>query len=387
VSNYKQSSPLVNQSLLNLGLISFNLGNQEAAVNYYKQVFSNNPTAEESERARENLREIYVDKMGRPDLFFQFFETLPGQEVNADGREAITFQAARSQYENGNYDRAISALTDYLRQYPNTPNALAATYFRGDSYVATQRYNEALADFERVASSGPSGYYLPALNKGSLIAYRHVQDYDRSFRLFQGLEAAAPSDDIRVDAQVGVMQSAYQLNNQRSVEDYAAKVANNSRASSTQRLIANFYIGKIAYDRRDYRTALPALNQVIANSDDERTAEARYLRANIAYLNNELSKAVDLALEANRESSGYPYWVAKTVLVLSDALKDQGGDNLYNSEAALEALLDNYDGDAAIVAEAQQRLTVVRNLIAAGSRINNTPVDPNRFEIDNGGGK
>ena len=387
VSDYKVSSPLVNQSLLNLGLISFNLGNQEAAINYYKQIFSNNPTAEESERARENLREIYVDKMGRPDLFFQFFETLPGQEVDADGREAITFQAARNQYESGNYDRAATALTDYLRQYPNTPNALAANFFRGDSYVALQRYNEALTDFEKVANSGPSGYYLPALSKGSLIAYRHVKDYNRSARLFTLLEQAAPSEDVRLDAQVGVMQSAYQLNDQRTVEDYARKVANNPSAASNQRLIANFYVGKIAYDRRDYRAALPALDMVIANSDDERTAEARYLRANIAYLQGELDKAVDLSLEANRESSGYPYWVAKVVLVLSDALKDKGGDNIYNARAALEALLENYNGDAAVVAEAQQRLTVVNNLISASSRINNTPTDPNRLDIDNGGGR
>ena len=385
VSDYRQSSPLVNQALLNLGLISFNLGNQEAAINYYKQVFSNNPTAGESERARESLREIYVDKMGQPGLFFEFFETLPGQEVTADGREAITFQAARGQYENGNYDRAVSALTDYLRQYPNTPNALAATYFRGDSYVALRRYNEALADFDRVAASGPSGYYLPALNKGSIIAYRQVKDYNRAIRLFAALEAAAPSEDVRIDAQVGAMQSAYQLNDVRATEDYAAKVARNPAATTTQRLIANFYVGKIAYDRRDYRTALPALEQVIANSDDERTAEARYLRANIAYLNGELDRAVELALEANRESSGYPYWVARTVIVLSDALKDKGGDDLYNAEAALEALLENYDGDAELVNEAQQRLTVVRNLINAGSRINNQPVNPNRFEIDNGG--
>lgn len=387
VKDYKVSSPLVNQSLLNLGLISFNLGNQEAAINYYKQVFSNNPTAEEAERAKENLREIYVDKMGRPDLFFQFFETLPGQEVDADGREAITFQAARNQYENGNYDRAATALTDYLRQYPNTPNALAANFFRGDSYVALQRYNDALADFEKVVASGPSGYYLPALNKGSLIAYRTVKDYNRALRLFTLLEQAAPSEDIRLDAQVGVMQSAYQLNDQRTVEDYARKVANNASAAANQRLIANFYVGKIAYDRRDYRTALPALDMVIANSDDERTAEARYLRANIAYLQGELDKAVDLSLEANRESSGFPYWVAKTVLVLADALKDRGGDDLYNSRAALEALLENYNGDAAVVAEAQQRLAVVNNLIAASSRINNSPANPNRLQIDNGGGR
>jgi tetratricopeptide (TPR) repeat protein len=386
VSDYKQSSPLVNQALLNLGLISFNLGNEEAAVNYYKQVFNNNPSAGESEQARESLREIYVDKMGRPDLFFQFFETLPGQEVNADGREAITFQAAQSQYESGNYDRAASALTDYLRQYPNTPNALAATFFRGDSYVALQRYPDALADFEQVANSGPSGYYLPALNKGSLIAYRQVKDYQRSARLFGLLERAAPSEDIRIDAQVGAMQSAYQLNDTRGVEDYAKKVASNPAAATNQRLIANFYIAKLAYDRRDYRTALPALEQVIANSDDERAAEARYLRANIAYLQGELDKAVDLALSANRESSGYPYWVAKTVLVLADALKDKGSDDLYNARAALEALLENYNGDAQIVADARDRLTIVEALINAGSRIS-APVNDEGFDIDNGGGK
>jgi len=118
VSEYKVNSPLVNQSLLQLGLISYNLGNREAAINYYKQVFSNNATAGESTRAKDALREIYVDDMGRADLFFDFFETLPGQEVNADGRESITFEAAKGQYENGNYERAIPALTDYLRQYP-----------------------------------------------------------------------------------------------------------------------------------------------------------------------------------------------------------------------------------------------------------------------------
>ncbi|MEM9259945.1 MAG: tetratricopeptide repeat protein, partial [Bacteroidota bacterium] len=199
VSDYKVNSPLVNQSLLQLGLISYNLGNREAAINYYKQVFSNNPEAGESARAKDALREIYVDDMGRADLFFDFFETLPGQEVNADGREAITFEAAKGQYENGNYERAIPALTDYLRQYPQSPNALAATFFRGDSYVATRRYNEALPDYESVVNAGPSSYYLPALKKGSLIAYNSLQDFQRAYRLFVQLERAADTEEVRVD--------------------------------------------------------------------------------------------------------------------------------------------------------------------------------------------
>lgn len=385
VKDYKVNSPLVNQSLLQLGLISYNLGNRDAAIDYYKQVFSNNPNTGESDRAREALREIYVEDMGRADLFFQFFETLPGQEINTDNRERISFDAAKSQYENGNYDRAIGALTDYLRQYPRSGNALAATFYRGDSYVATRKYNESMPDYEAVINAGPSSFYLPALKKGSLIAYNSLQDFNRAYRLFALLETAADTEDVRLDAQVGALRSAYRLNDVRATEDYARKVAANPSAPQQQKTTANFYLGKIAYDRNDYTNATTAFDQVIATSDDEQTAEARYLRTNIVYIQRDLQRARDMALEANRESSGHPYWVAKTVILLADILKDQG--EIYNARAALEALLENYNEDQTVVAEAREKLVLVQNEIDRTNRINNQPTTPNNFiELDNGGG-
>lgn len=383
ISQYKVNSPLVNQSLLQLGLISYNLGNSEASINYYKQVFTSNPSPGEATRARDALREIYVDDMGRADLFFQFFETLPGQEITTDARDSISFRAAVSQYENGNYERAVSALTDYLRQYPQSPNTLPGVFYRGDSYVALRRYNDALPDYEAVINAGPSRFYLPALKKASLIAYNSVEDFQRSYRLYTLLEAAADNETVRFDAQVGALQSAYRLNNTRATEDYAAKVAANDNATAAQRTVANFYLGKIAYDRQDYVRALPYFDQVIANSDDERTAEARYLRASTVYQQGDLDRAQQLSLEANRESSGYPYWVAKTVILLSDVLRDK--QDLYNARAALEALLENYTEDAELVAEARQKLAQVEQEIAAGSRLNTQPANPNRLELDNGG--
>ena len=383
IKQYKVNSPLVNQSLLQLGLISYNLGNSEAAVNYYKQVFASNPTPGEATRAREALREIYVDDMGRADLFFQFFETLPGQEIATDARDSISFRAAVSQYENGNYERAVSALTEYLQQYPQSPNTLPGVFYRGDSYVALRRYNDALPDYEAVIDAGPSRFYLQALKKASLIAYNSVQDFERSYRLYTQLEAAADNEATRYDAQVGALQSAYRLNDVRGTEEYAAKVASNANATAAQQTIANFYLGKIAYDRDDLVRALPYFDQVIANSDDERTAESRYLRANIAYRQGNLDRAQQLALEANRESSGYPYWVAKTVILLSDVLRDK--QDLYNARAALEALLENYSEDATLVAEAQQKLARIESEINAGSRLNTQPTNPDRLELDNGG--
>ncbi len=383
IKQYKVNSPLVNQSLLQLGLISYNLGNSEAAINYYKQVFASNPTPGESNRARDALREIYVDDMGRAELYFDFFETMPGQEITTDARDSISFRAAVSQYENGNYDRAVNALSEYLQQYPQSPNALPGVFYRGDSYVALRRYNDALPDYEAVINAGPSRFYLPALKKASLIAYNSVEDFQRSYRLYTLLEAAADSETTRFDAQVGALQSAYRLNDMNATADYAAKVAGNSNATAAQQTIANFYLGKIAYDRSQFREAIPYFEVVINNSDDERTAEARYLRADAIYKQGDLDRAQQLALEANRESSGFPYWVAKTVILLSDVLRDK--KDLYNARAALEALLENYSEDPDLVAEARQKLARVEGEINAGSRLNTQPTDPNRLELDNGG--
>ncbi|MGB3802074.1 MAG: tetratricopeptide repeat protein, partial [Lewinella sp.] len=383
IRQYKVNSPLVNQSLLQLGLISYNLGNSEAAVNYYKQVFTSNPTPGEATRARDALREIYVDDMGQANLFFEFFETMPGQEITTDARDSISFRAAVSQYENGNYDRAVNALTQYLQEYPQSPNALSGVFYRGDSYVALRRYTDALPDYEAVINAGPSRFYLPALKKASLIAYNSVEDFQRSYRLYTLLEAAADSEATRFDAQVGALQSAYRLNDVNATADYAAKVAGNRNATAAQQTIANFYLGKIAYDRSQFGDAIPYFDVVINNSDDERTAEARFLRASSIYQQGDLDRAQQLALDANRESSGYPYWVAKTVILLSDVLRDK--QDLYNARAALEALLENYEEDPQLVAEAREKLARLEGEINAGSRLNTQPTDPNRLELDNGG--
>ncbi|MEL6274668.1 MAG: tetratricopeptide repeat protein, partial [Bacteroidota bacterium] len=228
-------------------------------------------------------------------------------------------------------------------------------------------------------------FYLPALDKAAIIAYNAEQDFSKAYNLYTMLERAADSDDKRFEAQLGALRSAYRLNNTSAVEQYAAKVANNPNATADQQLTANFYLGKIAYDRQQYDRALPYFEQVIANSDNEQTAEARYLRANIYYLRRELDRAQQLTMEANRESSGYPYWVAKSVILLADILRDKR--DLYNARAALEALLENYNEDQEIVAEAREKLARVEAEINQTSRLNNATTNPqgnNYLELDNG---
>ena len=101
VQEYKTTSNLVVQSLLRLGLISFNQGNLQVAVEYYKQVFANNPEAIEARDALTALEEIYVDYLSDPDAYTRFLETIPGYEIDNYAKDSLNFKAAETQYENG----------------------------------------------------------------------------------------------------------------------------------------------------------------------------------------------------------------------------------------------------------------------------------------------
>ena len=377
VEEYRTSSDLVNEAFMRLGLISYNQGNMTGAINYYKQVFGNNPEPDEAKRALAALEEIYVEDLGQPAEYFAFLETVPGYKMDNLVRDSINFQAALSKYETGDYQRAIPAYSAYIQNFPEGKYLLDAYYQRGESYAVLRQYSESLGDYDQVIQKGPSRFYVKALEKAAVIAYNHELDFQKSYSYYSQLEAAAPSEDIRFDSQLGALQSAYRIGDKQAVFAMANKVAGNPSASGQQKASAYFYLGKLAFDSGDLNSAMTAFDQVIQLSDNEQTAEARYLKAVIHYRRRELDTAQQITLNANKESSEYPYWVAKSVILLSDILAEKG--DLYNARAALEALLENYDEDQEVIAEARAKLERINQQITNSSRLD---LNPNSGQLE-----
>lgn len=367
VGEYRNKSPLINQGYIKLGLISYNRGNLNAATEYYKKIFANNPTPEEAQVGLAALEEIYVRDLGRPNDYFAFLETVPGYKPDNFARDSITFKAAESRFETGDYNRAITSYTDYIRRFPQGFNVLTAYFHRGESHSVLRNYSDALSDYEYVVNQGQSKYYLKSLQKASIIAYNHELDFQKSFDLYTKLEAVAENDDMLFEAQLGALQSAYRAGDNNALYTYANKVTQNNRATDSQLATANFFLGKLAFDSGDYDSALGSFEKVVQLSDDDKTAEARYLIAEIYYKRRDLDKAQQLCVQANQESSAYPYWVAKSVLLLAEVFAEKG--DLYNSRAALEALLENYDGDQDLVSQARQRLGEINRQIDQTSKL------------------
>jgi tetratricopeptide (TPR) repeat protein len=367
VQKYKNKSDLVNQALIQLGLISYNQGNLQTAINYYKQIFSNNPTPEEGKLALAALEEIYIQDLGQSEQYFAFLETVPGYKLDSAGKDAIDFKAAESQYERGNYARAIQEFTNYIRKHPNGIQLITAYYHRAESYTIQKEYDQGLMDYEYIVNRGTSRYYVKALEKASILAYNHAQDFQKAYNLYTKLEAASTTEDMRFEAQLGAMRSAYRFGNTQAVYAMAGKVATHPNATADQKSIANFYLGKISFDRRDFDNALSSFEEVKRYSDNEYTAEARYMVAEIYYQRRNLEKAQEICLNANKESSAYPYWVIKSILLLSDILVEKG--QLYDARAALEAILENYDEDPDLVNSAQTKLNAINQQLNKNSNI------------------
>lgn len=378
ISNHKDKSELVVESLKRLGLIAQNKGNNEAAISYYKQVFYNNPSPTNAKAALERLQDIYVNDLGKPDEYFDFLKTIPGYNVDNMEKDNISYRAAEVQYEQGNYEKAITNFTNYLSRFPNSANTLNAYYLRGESYAATKQFDEAFTDYETVLLKGPSKYYTKAVEKASLIAYNHKKDFNKSFDLYVKMEKSAATDDKRFDAQLGAMRSAYRLNRPEAVYEFASKVMNNSMASKDQVATAGFFLGKIAFDRNELDKAQAAFQKTIQNgANDEQTAEARYMDALVDYKKRNLDAALNKADRAS-QNNPFVFWAAKCVILQADIYAEK--NDLFSARAALESVIDGVKEFPEITAEAKAKLANLEKKENQKSRIK--PQTGNLLDLD-----
>ncbi|TVR76150.1 MAG: hypothetical protein EA409_13700 [Saprospirales bacterium] len=354
ISEYGQTSLLVNQAHLRLGLIHYNQGDLPTALYHYQKVFENNPDKREARDALAALEEIYVNDLGKPEDYFSLVERIGLFDFSDFARDSLTFRAAELQFMDGNCERAIQSYTTYIQQFPRGAFLVQAYYNRGECYSIQRRWDRALNDYETVVNRGPGTYYLRALEKAAAISYHHAEDFQRSFQLYRTLETAAGTGEQRFEASLGALRSAYRSRHIDGVLEMGSKVINNERAGGEDIATAQFFMGKIKYELKQFQEALEHFNRVTRNTDNIYAAESRYRIARIYLLQNEIEFAGELARSAVQENSNYPFWVAKSLILLADILVMQGDE--FNARAALAAVVEHFDEDPEIVEEAKTKL-------------------------------
>ncbi len=366
LNNYPKTN-LRTKILLKLGLISFNQGNNNDAIRYYKDLFNYNPNSNELQEAIIALEEIYVENLGKPDEFFDFVEKKSGIKINDFEKDSLSYKAGSVPYENGEYDKAIAAYSNYLERYPSGFNLVEAYYKRGESFLNTRRYAEALNDYEVVLSKGANEFYLPSLHKSAVISFYHTEDFKKSFDYYSLLEEIESDEVLRYEAQMGAMKSAMQMDDNEALQYMSEKILSNALMKEEDGFAARYYLSKVFFEGKEYEKAIPYLNAVVSTGVSEQSAEAQFMLASIEYEQNKLDQADARIRSFIIEYKSYPNWVARNLILLSDILVKK--EDLLQARAALEAVVENYAGDEDISKLANSRLEIVRKMEEERNRI------------------
>lgn len=380
--DYKGRSNLVNAANLKLGLINYNEGDAENALVYYKSVFTNNPNPKESQEALIAIEEIYIDDLGKSDEYFNFLKTIPGYQISDFTKDSINYRIAEIQYQNANYNRAITAFDDYLKTYSSGYYILNARYLRGECLSILRNYSSALKDYEAIINEGISDYYERATKKAALISYNHNQNFINAYKYYGLWEKQTQSPEDKYQAQLGLLRSAFRIGNSDGVKKYSNKVNQNPLATNEDKSSAMYYYAKVSYGTGQIEQADSAFQQVASLSNNNQAAESRYMLAKIALDENDLVSAENRANAANEKNKNYPTWIAKSILLLSDIYVAKG--DLLNARAAVEAIIENFSSDESLFNEAKEKLAIIEQKEVENNRIKIKNVD-GILELDTSG--
>lgn len=375
VDEFKKST-LRNKSLLKLGLIAFNQGNVTTSISYYKELFNQNPSASESQQGIIALEEIYVETLGKPEEFFDFVEKQAGFKMNSYEKDSISFRSGDIQYENADYEKAVSAYSRYIKNYPSGFNKIVAHFRRGESYAFQKQFELALNDYEFVIKQGENQYYLKSLEKAAIITYNSTEDFKKAFDYYSLLEEIELDPEKQYQFQLGALRSAVRIEDNKAIRYMGERLLKNQYLTNDDKSLALFQLAKVNFSDDKIDESYTQLKQVVSLSNNINTAEARYMIANIAYLKGNIDNAEAECRQAIVDSKPYPFWVAKSMLLLSDIFLKRG--DLLQSKAALNAILENFDSNQEIIDETKIKLS---HILAVEAEKNRVDLDTSKGEL------
>lgn len=351
------NSDYVAKTLLKLGLISFNENNKEEALRYYKQVAEKYPNTSESEQAFKVIKETYLSE-GNADQYIEYIESAPnGKKLTASEQDSLLFDAGEEAFAGGDCARTISAISLYLKKFPEGFFATKAHFYRGECLYKDKKFDDALNDYDQVILRGNNPFMEKVLLKSCFILYNQKRNYEKSYGYYKKIKQLASNQQNTQIAQLGLMRTTYYTNKFDENILYSDEILNTKSYSEDIQIEATYYKGKSCFATDKLEMAKPLFETVVKKSSSEKGAESKYLLALIENLKGNYTKSLDICFELKDDFASYEKWVVKTFILIGDNYLKT--DDIFQAKATIESLLNNYDGDKTLVEEAKQKLAEI----------------------------
>ncbi len=354
VAKYPRSS-YVPKALLTIGLVQYNQDQDDAALESFKKVIRDYPSAPEAKQSLESIKNIYVDR-GDANGFISYAATTPLGNYSLSEQDAIMFQSANNIYLRGDAKGAYEAINAYLEKFPKAIHDKEAKFIRAESLVKLGRSAEAIADYDYILNDWTSEYTERSLISVSKVLMQEKK-YNEAIVYLKRLETTADYKAHHAYAINNLMKAYTALNMPDDMLKYAEMIKTSDKASEEDKNSSDLFAGKAYLLRADTVSAVKSFNNVVAATKTLAAAEAKYNLAAIQFAKGDYKTSQKTCFDLINNMPSYDYWVAKSFILLADnylALKDK-----LQAKSTLLSIIDNYEGDDDIVPTAKEKLAKI----------------------------
>ncbi len=333
------NSPYVPKAYIQLGLTYYNQNDAASAIENYRKVISDFPNSQDAQQALLAIQQISIAE-GNPKMYLDIAKN-SGVQISASSKDSLSYLAAETQFSKGNCPHAIASFTDYIDEFKDGYFRLPAHFYRGECYYTNKNYEQALADYQFLLASDKNLYTEKALAKASKITFEN-KNYQQAAEYYQlMLEIGSYKENVYA-AQLGLMRCRYELKNAEELKKSADLVLNSTEALPEHRTEAEYYLGKVALEEKDYGQARKYFKKTAESATTAIGSEAKYLLAEISFLEGDYKKSMEECKTMIEEKPSHEYWRVKGFILLADNYYKL--DNAFQAKATLQSIIDNYTG-------------------------------------------
>ncbi|PYL14417.1 MAG: hypothetical protein DMF43_01575 [Verrucomicrobia bacterium] len=233
------------------------LGHPKAAEELYRQIMAKFPDREEAkDAAYQRLINVYnSDPSALLAEVEQFLATNPTGE-RADQAKLLKAEAL---YKQQNYTDAASIYSELRASELSSKLRAESAYKLGLCYVQTKNIPQIIEAFTYYVQTFPDNPQVPAVLAQRALAYEEDKNYNAALVDLNTILGKYPGAHEREAAlQLKALILGQQENTKTMVETFRQLLKEFPKSSVAAQ--AQYYIGKAAFEAKDYKTAMTALN-------------------------------------------------------------------------------------------------------------------------------
>ena len=339
---------------LRKGLIYYNQEDNNRALSEFKSVAENYPKTQLALQAIDNAKRIYVEE-NQLQEFESWANGLGYYTVDKSELENLAYEAAKKTFDEKKYAQAIDQLETFVQKYPNSGYSNAANYSLGESYYLTEDYNKAKSPLMAVARTN-NEFQEDALLRLSQI-HLNQKENTEALLVLENLNQITTNPAYKAFTEINLMRLYSEKGQHDKAVDMANAVLANPKNETAVLQEAELSKARSLFAANRTNQAREAYSKLESAASNAVKAEANYYKAYFYNKDKKYEVSNEVVFYLASKFSEQQYWGSKALVIMADNyynLKD-----LYQANATIDAVLENYQNYPDVIAEAQKLKTKI----------------------------